>query len=486
MKTITLLGALLCTLTTFAQTVLTPQQIQQDYQIFKRILTQGHPSLYAYTSKQVWDDRFQRFETQEMKTLKTAEGLFKHLSELANQAKDGHCQVMHPKMAQVPSLFPLLLKIIGGKLYTDTDEFGIPIGAQVLSVNDIKYPELLQSLLKYAPSDGYNLIKKYRQIENEFGILFLYEFGYHKEFKVTYSTPSGKMKTRTVQSQSFQRIGQRFPQRNSWFRQYRPLFAKNKPKNPRWPYVYFIPSTKTAVLVVNSFGIDPQVFKSQLLGLQKQIRKKKAKNLIIDVRQNNGGYRANAITLFTYVAAEPFKQRISESVITKTLPESQYVMHAMSDYTKFVKMYFGPAKKQGQRWVLAVDRVEPRMRPQKKRFKGRVYVLIGGQTFSAGVAFALNAKNDERIKLIGEETGGGYYFHTGQYPVLYQLPHSKIMLRLSLVRVNKYVKDKTVAKGSGVLPDYPVELTRQDLIKSQDTQLNEALRQINKKSKKEK
>ena len=57
---------------------------------------------------------------------------------------------------------------------------------------------------------------------------------------------------------------------------------------------------------------------------------------------------------------------------------------------------------------------------------------------------------------------------------------------MSLVRVNKYVKDKTVAKGSGVLPDYPVELTRQDLIDSRDTQLNEALRQINKKSKKEK
>ena len=120
------------------------------------------------------------------------------------------------------------------------------------------------------------------------------------------------------------------------------------------------------------------------------------------------------------------------------------------------------------------------MKPFRKPFKGNVFVLIGGRTFSAGSAFALNAKNDANITLIGEEAGGGYYFHTGQYPVLYELPNSRIMLRMSFVKINHYVTDNTVAKGRGVLPDSIVHLTVQDLIESKDSQLDYAVKCIQK------
>jgi len=45
------------------------------------------------------------------------------------------------------------------------------------------------------------------------------------------------------------------------------------------------------------------------------------------------------------------------------------------------------------------------MIPNKKAFKGKVYTLIGGKTFSAGTAFALNVRNCSEMTLIGEETG---------------------------------------------------------------------------------
>ncbi|OJJ14628.1 hypothetical protein BKI52_42115 [marine bacterium AO1-C] len=478
MKIIGLLLGSLFSFASLAQIPLTPQQIQQDYQIFKNVLTQGHPSLYVYTSEADWEQIFERFEQEEIKTIKTASDLFKAFSRLANYVKDGHFRVLPPTMEKVPPLFPIWVKIINEKLYADTDDLGIPVGAELVTINKVEGKELLQRLMKYPTTDGYNRTKKYRQIENEFGILYLYEFGYQKDFEVIYKTPDGSVKNRTIPSKSFQSIGKRYRQRNSLFKEYRHLVGKKRPKDPRLPYVYFIPNTKTAVLAVNSFALEPKAFKSRLIALQKQIRKKRAKNLIIDVRQNIGGYRANAITLFSYVSSTPFKQRTSESIITQELPESQYAVHTMSDYAKFVKMYFGPAKKLDERWVLTVDRAEPMMQPQKKRFKGKVCVLIGGRTFSAGVAFALSAKNDANIPLIGEETGGGYYMHTGQYPVLYKLPHSRIFVNMSLVQINKFVKDKTAPLGSGVLPDHAIELTREDLIKSKDTQLNYALQLI--------
>jgi C-terminal processing protease CtpA/Prc len=107
-----------------------------------------------------------------------------------------------------------------------------------------------------------------------------------------------------------------------------------------------------------------------------------------------------------------------------------------------------------------------------------VYVLIGGKTFSAGSAFALNAKNDPKITLVGEETGGGYYFHTGQFPLLYELPNSKIMFSLSLVKINHFVKDTSVQKGNGILPDIEINLTQKDLISGTDSQLDFVIKQI--------
>lgn len=123
------------------------------------------------------------------------------------------------------------------------------------------------------------------------------------------------------------------------------------------------------------------------------------------------------------------------------------------------------------------DENEAFMIPNKKRFEGKVYVLIGGRTFSAGASFALFCKN-EGIALVGEETGGGYYTQTGGYPIIYTLPHSKIKVLVPFVKVNRFVKDKTLEKGRGILPDEEVRLTVQALIEGRDNQLDDVLKQM--------
>lgn len=120
------------------------------------------------------------------------------------------------------------------------------------------------------------------------------------------------------------------------------------------------------------------------------------------------------------------------------------------------------------------------MLPMKKGFTGQVYVLIGGKTFSAGSTFALNCKN-QGIPLYGEETGGGYDVHTGGYPVIYELPHSKIKVMMSFVKVHKYARDKTVEKGRGVFPDVDIRWTVEDLLEARDGQMEYLLNEIGEK-----
>ncbi|MEQ9261749.1 MAG: S41 family peptidase [Owenweeksia sp.] len=481
---ITISILLLFSFYTFGQSELSQEQILEDYTIFKEIITTGHPGLYEYTSKSQWDSIFSAFEQRGIKEVKTSNDLFKSITTIADKAKDGHLIIYHPKMDTTPPLFPLLLKIISGKLYTDTDDFGIPLGSEIISVDGKSSQTMLHDLLKYAPSDGFNHTKKYRQIEKEFGILHYYEYGSRESYSVKHMTSDGETKTIEITPKSFENIGNRYPYRNSHFALYHQGtngidYFKNRIAK-KWPFVYYIDSINTAVLTINSFGLDPQKFKSKLIDIFKEIKKKKADNLIIDIRQNIGGYRINAINLYSFLTNEPFKQRISESTITKVLPHEENVMHTMSDYGEFFEMYFASAKKENDRWILKEDHAQAEMIPYKKTFSGEVYVLVGGHTFSAASAFVLNAKNDKNITVVGEETGGGYYFHTAQYFALYKLPNSEIMVRTPFVKIDKYVMDNSVPRGSGILPDKEVTLTVTDLIKGTDSQLDYVVKQIKK------
>lgn len=466
------------------QETLTKEQITEDYTILKNVLTNGYPCLYEYTSQLQWDSLFTNFEKEKLTTINTTNELFKSIVELTDYARDGHLVVMRPQLTSTPKLFPLLVKIIDGKFYTDTDDFDIPIGSEIISIDHTSAIELRQKLTKYAPSDGFNTTKKDRQIEREFGILHFYEFGAKDTYQVKYKTPSDEVYTKNVESQPFQSIGDRFVNRNSYFSIYHNAtntseFVKNT-LGKKEPFVYFIDSLNTAVLTMNSFQLDVEKFQKELKTIFKNINRKKIENLIIDIRQNEGGYPLNSINAFSYIAREPFKQRAATCVITASLPEEHHGQNLVNGYTysTFFEEYYQNASKKGNEWVITTDENEAFMVPKKNGFKGKTYVLIGGRTFSAGSSFALFCKNQD-ITLIGEETGGNYYTQTGGYPILYTLPNSKIKVLISFVKISRYVKDKTLKISSGILPDARVPLTVQDLIKGSDSQLDYVINQIN-------
>lgn len=427
--------------------------------------------MYEYTSKSSWDSLFTNFEEAKLSAVQNTNDLYKSLVKLTDHVRDGHLIVMRPKLDPIPDLFPLLVKVIDKKFYTDTEDFGIPMGSEVLSIDGVSATVLREKFMKYAPSDGYNETKKDRQIEMEFGILHFYEFGSSPSYEVKYRTPDGSITTKDIKSQTFESIGNRFAKRSS--------FLALKTLREKGPHLYFIDSLNTAVLTLNSFNLDVERFQAALAGIFKNIKQKKAKNLIIDIRQNEGGYPLNAINTFSYIAEEPFKQQVSSEVVASTLPEEQYSQNVVNGYTYelFFQKYYEDAAQRENRWVLDKDENGRFMVPNKKSYKGKVYVLTGGKTFSAGASFALFCKN-QGLPLIGEETGGGYYTQTGGYPMIYTLPNSEIKILIPFVKMNRYVKDTSVKKGIGIVPDKKVCMTLQDLIRGRDTQLDYVLKQI--------
>lgn len=117
------------------------------------------------------------------------------------------------------------------------------------------------------------------------------------------------------------------------------------------PDVYFIDSLNTAVLTMNTFNLELDKFQSRLKDIYKEIRRRKSEHLIIDIRQNEGGYPLNAIHAFSYIANNPFKQRVSSEVITSTVPEKDYSQNIVNGYTyeSFFQTYYEHAEKKGNR-----------------------------------------------------------------------------------------------------------------------------------------
>ncbi|WP_108868491.1 S41 family peptidase [Aquimarina aquimarini] len=465
----------------YAQKPMDSLSSREDFEIFENILKKGHPNLYEYIDSDSLNYIFNT--TKESISSKQSDiDLYKKMLTITDKIKDGHLLLFAPNSIKTDQYyFPLILKIIHTDLYTDTNDYGIPIGSKINRINGEKASIILDNLKKYVSCDGYNLTKKYRDIELRFGLFYGYEYGISKQFDIDYTEPTGATKSNTIAAESFIKVKHRNTKRNSYFAKYHNkengFDFFNTYVGNKTPFVHYNKELNTAVLVINSFKSDVRLFKSKLLTIFKEINKKKIKNLVIDIRHNDGGFRSNAVHLYSFITSSIFKQFTSEYVASLSVPERKYATQTFLNEKEFLKdkFYHHPIY---DGWKLDFDDMEVIMVPDRNRFQGNIYVLAGGTTFDAGAIFALNIKNNPKITLIGEETGGGYYTHNGGFIIYYELPNSKISMVLPMEKISHYVKDTTIPKGLGIPPDKHIIYTLDDLIEGKDPELDYVFRLI--------
>jgi len=108
-----------------------------------------------------------------------------------------------------------------------------------------------------------------------------------------------------------------------------------------------------------------------------------------------------------------------------------------------------------------------------------MFLLIDPYVASAASLFASMVKSDKHAIIIGEETLGGYYGHTGHIPVNYELPNSKLILTFSIVDLEQDVKRLPEQEfGRGVNPDFEITQSYNDFLQNKDTQLLFAIEKI--------
>src|SRR5579863_2845709 len=178
------------------------KQLQQDYQLFRNILEESHPSLYWYTTKDSLDYYFNKGYSRinEPMTLPQFRTL---LSYTISKINCGHTSMRYSK-AYLKYLDTAKIKLfpLGLKFWADTMVVTLNInrrdsilkrGVVVKSINGHLQSELRDTLFNYIVTDGYSQTGKYQSLSTDFTLGSWYKnvFGLTDSLNIVYLDSAG-------------------------------------------------------------------------------------------------------------------------------------------------------------------------------------------------------------------------------------------------------------------------------------------------------
>ena len=200
--------------------------------------------------------------------------------------------------------------------------------------------------------------------------------------------------------------------------------------------------------------------------------------MVVDMRYNWGGDGRVMQQLLAWFLQEPSRPLGSYSRVTKPGPFRSFAHCTNFDSTIVV---FPEARRvEGKEGYIFNDSAVSLLPDTAFNYKGKLYVLTDETSVSAATLFPATLVRNHRAVTVGRETRSGYHYMTAVKFANLCLPHSFIMLRIPLVQVvfDPLVTERT-PWNRGLLPDYPVPVTRQELLYSpRDTILNHTLQLI--------
>ncbi|HAV02980.1 MAG TPA: hypothetical protein DCW95_07330 [Chryseobacterium sp.] len=133
-------------------------------------------------------------------------------------------------------------------------------------------------------------------------------------------------------------------------------------------------------------------------------------------------------------------------------------------------------KVNGKTYMRNNNKIAAIRHPKDNAFKGNLYVLINGSSFSASSILSAKLKDARRATLVGEETGGANDGTVAGRYVTVQLPNSKLKLPIGMMLIQPAIDFTKTQKG--VEPDIEIIPTLEQELSGQDVQLDYILNEI--------
>ncbi len=462
-----------------------PNELKEDYNIYRKVMETHHPALYWYTSKDSMDYYFDYGASQLNDSL--SEPAFrKVLNYVTAKINCGHTTVRSSKnwsryidTVRLSKLFPLSMKVWDDAMVVTANlnrrDTILKRGTEILSIDGRSKHFLVDTLFQYISTDGYNATNKYQSLSNRgfFGSLYTSLFGLSENYTIEYKTPDGHTATTIIPV--YNPVADTVGRGTRNFRPATGPLSKKERKELQLNSVRLLKidtANHTAMMDLASFGRGyglKRFFRNSF----KALKENHINDLIIDVRSNGGGSVTNSTLATRYIANRKFKIADSLYAIRKHSPYSHYIKDHF--WNNLFITLFTRKRRDGNYHFGYFER--HRFQPKKNNhFDGKVYLLTGGNSFSATTLFTEALVKQENVIVVGEETGGGAYGNSAWLIPDVTLPKTGVRIRLPLFRL---VIDKTVPKiGRGVQPEVPSFPTVEAIRRNIDYKLEKAMELI--------
>ncbi|MBN2487316.1 MAG: S41 family peptidase [Bacteroidales bacterium] len=422
----------------------TAQELVEAFHILKQSLTEGHPGLYDYSPKPIFDSICTSVSNQLTRPM-TSEEFRKTIWPVITSIKDNHT-ALYPFLYEINdnSKPPFELGVVEGKLIilSATREFSTYINREVASVNGIDAQLLIDTLERTIDgADGYIQTYNTRALMNHFMKYFRWYYQANSGYKLHLTLKNGEEITGNFTDENN-------PQP--------PLkYIPDKQENISCNFI----SDDIAYIKISTFSLL-QSEEDQVKSFIKKIAAAKTENLIVDVRFNYGGSSEVMYRMFSLISD---LSAICPHGYNKVNSNSKYGFFKHTMNFSNVEGLF-PDYQQAENKEGYYKKHDPELLKKSVhqvsdsiRFDKNVFVLVNEYSFSAAAEFAGLVLSCGRGKIIGRETPTAFYQINAVNFAEVLLGKTGLLLRVPLVKV--VFTDKVIERipvGRGIIPDYIV------------------------------
>lgn len=471
------------------------KKMKQDLDVFKQIRAQANSGLYKYrTKKQI--DSIYHWAEKEIENATTYLDFYNIICQLTDFEGSLHNDTELPKKysqnlrKESNGYFPYPIKWVDDKWLINYKNGAVPLGAEILAVNQVPISEIMEQLHKYYTTDGINTTGKRIGLRAHFPRYYRLHYGSTGNFKLEYKAQDSDITTiKNIKGIAYRSYYKNFNNRHS--KSFDQIYYANLKNEQQYNYRQI--DSLTALLTIYSFAIGNETTKAHktyvnfLDSIFTKLKFDKTPNLIIDVRQCSGGIDPNDVVTYSYLSGRNFQESKQAWISFNKVPLLKYYNSPIPRFLRplgvgsfnrqFQERF--PIEKDGK-YLIGKKEDEMQLRvPNENAFTGNIYLLISPAVASAGSLFSAMVAGNENTTTIGEETMGGYYGHNGHTPFEYKLPKSKIVIGFSIDNIEQDVPKKSnQVYNRGIIPDYEVSQTDEDFLNHKDTQMNHILKLI--------
>lgn len=429
---------------------LSAAQVTEDIQYLKSQLDQFHSGLYRYTEKNQMDQYFEEAASSD-NGLDEVE-LYARVTFLLSQIKCGHTRTSMPekmfeKHLAENKFVPFFVEMLGEEPYVSASlSSKLPIGVKISQINGQSWKEIEDRIFRHIAADGNIETGKRKRMS--------YLFPYYFQLYVDGSDEDIEVQVISEENQEQTVLVKRVPDKELKTISKARIRKAELKLSHQDEYSYMRIST-FGQQSLGSAGLDYEDF---LENSFKELSENKVDQLILDLRGNGGGRDNYGALLVSYLLSKEFGYFDNIQVTP--------------DYSG----YGGIVERNGEFFVTSHQGLSI-WQPQKDVYKGELYVLTDGWSFSTCADVATVLHHNGRGVFVGQETGGGYDGNTSGNSKWIELPNSGIPVNVPMWMYTT-ANIGHQFPGRGVIPDHEVVPTFEEYALEEDVVMKKTLELI--------